>query len=112
MRWAVLLLAVLLLLLQYRLWLGEGGYEDLARLRKLHAEQLRENEALRARNRALAAEVEDLRAAKDAVEERARADLGMVKEGEVFIMLPPAAPAPAAQSGAAPDLATDVHSKP
>jgi cell division protein FtsB len=104
MRWAVLLLALLLLLLQYRLWLGDGGYEDLARLHKLHAEQLRENEALRARNRALAAEVEDLRAAKDAVEERARADLGMVKEGETFIMLPPPMPKPVSPHG--------VHSQP
>jgi cell division protein FtsB len=104
MRWAVLLLAVLLLGLQYRLWLGEGGYEDLARLRKLHTGQSRENEALRARNRALAAEVEDLRAAKGAVEERARADLGMVKEGEVFIMLPPA-PAPARPSPTLPNPA-------
>jgi cell division protein FtsB len=87
-----ILLAILLLVLialQLKLWLGEGGYRDARRLEERVAEQARENETLEQRNRELQAEVEDLRRGLQAVEERARSELGMVKEGEEFFQVVP-----------------------
>lgn len=77
-------LLVLLVLLQYRLWLGDGGMREVASLRKEIELQQAENEALRERNRTLAAEVQDLKKGTVAIEERARTDLGMVGQRETF----------------------------
>ena len=87
MRWLRLLLVVLvalLAILQYRLWLGEGGRRSVASLHRQVQQQTRENEGLQQRNAALAAEVEDLKSGEAAVEERARSELGMIKPGETF----------------------------
>lgn len=70
--------------LSYRLLLGDASYAELARRDRLIAQEEAEVERLRARNTALAAEVLDLRSGLDTVEERARADLGMVRPGEVY----------------------------
>ena len=86
MRYLVISLLVLLGYLQYRLWAAEGGYVDVARLNKEIARQERENAGLRERNRVLLAEVESLREGVDTLEERARTDMGMVKEGETFFL--------------------------
>ena len=86
MRYLVISLLVLLGYLQYRLWMAEGGYVDVARLNKEIARQERENAGLRERNRVLLAEVESLREGVDTLEERARSDMGMVKEGETFFL--------------------------
>jgi cell division protein FtsB len=86
MRYLVITLLVLLGYLQYRLWTAEGGYVDVARLNKEIARQERENAALRERNRVLRAEVESLKEGVDTLEERARTDMGMVKEGETFFL--------------------------
>jgi cell division protein FtsB len=75
---------VLLVLLQYRLWLGEGGMREVSRLRAEIATQAQENETLRERNRTLAAEVQDLKKGTIAIEERARTDLGMIGKSETF----------------------------
>jgi len=83
------ILIILLILLQGKLWLGEGGYRDVQRLRERVTEQARENAALQARNDQLRAEVEDLRAGLDAVEERARSELGLIGEGEEFYLVVP-----------------------
>jgi cell division protein FtsB len=77
-------LVILLGLLQYRMWLGEGGMREVARLRNEIAHQNEENTSLRERNRTLAAEVQDLKKGTTAIEERARTDLGMVGQGETF----------------------------
>jgi cell division protein FtsB len=77
-------LLVLLVLFQYRLWVGEGSLAEVSTLKREIREQKRELARLKERNRALQAEVEDLRSGLEAVEERARSELGMVKEGEVF----------------------------
>lgn len=77
-------LLVLLVLLQYRLWLGEGGMREVSQLRSEITAQRVENEQLRERNRTLAAEVQDLKKGKTAIEERARTDLGMIGKGETF----------------------------
>jgi cell division protein FtsB len=81
------LLVVLLLGLQARLWLGEGGLRDLWSLDARIAEQRAENQRLRERNARLLAEVRDLREGLDAIEERARYDLGMVRPGETFFLV-------------------------
>ena len=99
-------LLVLLVLLQYRLWLGDGGMREVARLRTEIEHQKVENATLRERNRTLAAEVQDLKKGTTAIEERARTDLGMVGQGETFfqVVTPPgAAQKPAAQDVPKPE---------
>lgn len=87
MRGLGLLLAVLILLLQYPLWLGKGSWLRVWDLeRQVEAQQLA-NEALILRNSKLAAEVNDLKQGYDAIEERARYDLGMIRRNEVFFQV-------------------------
>lgn len=82
-------LVVVLALLQGRLWTGDGGLVAGWRLEEQIAAQRAENADLRARNRALEAEVYDLKEGREltAIEERARYDLGMVREGETFYLV-------------------------
>jgi cell division protein FtsB len=83
----IVLLLVLLVILQYQLWVGDGGLLDVWELHQ-EVEALRqENERLQERNAALNAEVLDLKHGLDAIEEHAREDLGMVKEGETFYQI-------------------------
>lgn len=86
-RGVILILVVLLLMLQYRLWLGEGGLVRLWELRQAVQAQQVENRSLLQRNQSLAAEVRDLKHGLDAVEDRARTDLGMIREGETFVQI-------------------------
>lgn len=83
-RWLIAILAVALLGLQYQLWIAGGGVREAWSLRQELRLQREENERLAERNAALAAEVEDLKSGLAAIEERARAELGMVKDGETF----------------------------
>ena len=83
------ILVVVIVLLQVKMWFGEGGYRDVQRLAVRVEEQARENELLAQRNRELQAEVEDLRQGLEAIEERARSELGMVKEDEQFYQVVP-----------------------
>lgn len=83
-RWLLLLLVVLAVALQVKLRVGQGGHGDVAGLRERVAEQQHENERLRSRNAQLAADVRDLQSGGEAIEERARLELGMIKPGEVF----------------------------
>jgi len=89
MRIIALLLLVMILALQYRLWMADGGMREVWRLRKEVAVQVDENSKLKERNRNLAAEVLDLKKGKAAIEERARADLGMVGANETFFQVAP-----------------------
>ena len=84
MPWFALILLVLLVLLQVKLWLGDGGIHDLRELERTEELQAEENRRLEERNQALMAEVEDLKEGQDAIEERARTDLGMIREDESF----------------------------
>ncbi|HLT99192.1 MAG TPA: cell division protein FtsB [Burkholderiaceae bacterium] len=87
-----LLLIVLLLLTaitQYPLWWGKGGWQRVRELQARIEAQEEINEALTARNNALAAEVQDLTAGTDAIEERARTEMGLIQEDEIFVHLPP-----------------------
>ena len=81
-------LLFLLLLLQGQLWFGQGSLPDLWRLQASIEEQQRENQRLSERNAALAAEVADLKSGLEAIEERARTELGMIRRGETFYQVP------------------------
>jgi len=87
MRWLLAILIVFLLFLQYRLWVGEGSLAQKQVLQYKVEGQQQENEVLRERNKVLANEVDNLKEGLDSVEERARTDLGMIKEGETFYMV-------------------------
>ena len=97
-----LLLLVLIGFLEWRLWTGPWSMPEVHRLEARVKAQREENETLRQRNARSAADVDDLKTGKEAVEERARAELGMTRPGEVFyqVIEPPAgekaAPDPAA----------------
>ncbi|WP_210397002.1 cell division protein FtsB [Motiliproteus sediminis] len=88
MRWLLMLLLVLLLGLQYRLWLGEGNLPAVWSLQEDIRAQKAVNAELEARNQALKAEVKDLKQGLSAMEERARSELGMIRRGETFFLLP------------------------
>ena len=77
-------LVALVLVLQYPLWLGKGGWTRVRDLERSLAQQQESNARLKARNDALDAEVRDLKEGNDAIEERARLDLGMIKRDETF----------------------------
>ncbi|MGD8588842.1 MAG: cell division protein FtsB [Chromatiales bacterium] len=84
MRILIAILVSLLLVLQYRLWVGKGSLAEVSNLKQEISDLKQELVGLRERNRALQAEVEDLRGGNAAIEERARSELGMIKEGEIF----------------------------
>lgn len=92
MKVLIIALSVLLLMLQVKLWTGAGGFAEVDRLESSVAEQEALNEKYRQRNDALIAEVHDLKNGLTAVEERARTDLGMIKEGETFYQVMQTAP--------------------
>lgn len=77
-------LVVILALLQYKLWVGNGSFAEVYRLDQAITAQQQENAAFKERNLALEGEVNDLRHGMDAIEERARSELGMIKENETF----------------------------
>ncbi|HET7127433.1 MAG TPA: cell division protein FtsB [Lysobacter sp.] len=94
LRIVLLLLVALLAWLQWRLWFGNGGEREVEALRAQVAAQAHENEGLKQRNEALAAEVRDLKSGEAAVEERARSELGMIKPGETFYRVVDERPTP------------------
>jgi cell division protein FtsB len=107
MRLVVLALAVLLLLIQWPLWFGKGGWLRVSELQKQVDAQRATNAELTARNDALAAEVASLRAGREAIEERARFQLNMVRSDEVFFQVVTGANAPAV-----PAMPLDTKKKP
>jgi cell division protein FtsB len=90
MKWLAAALAVAVLLLQYRVWFSEDGVHEVTRLKRAVATQQAENEVLAERNKQLAAEVRDLKTGMEALEERARSDLGMIARNETFYQVVPA----------------------
>lgn len=84
MRMLIISLLVIFCLLQYKLWLEDGGIAKIMHLQKTIAAQEQQNNDLKQKNSALTAEVHDLKHGQTAVEERARNDMGMVKKGETF----------------------------
>lgn len=84
MNYIIALLLVLILILQYDLWVGKGSVYDARQLEVVIQVQQAENKLLRERNDTLQAEVIDLKNGFDAIEERARTELGMIQKDEVF----------------------------
>ncbi|TDY00136.1 cell division protein FtsB [Thiohalophilus thiocyanatoxydans] len=87
MRILIAILLILFVTLQYDLWVGDGSLATVWHLKQEVKKQKAENRKLEVRNRALEAEVEDLKQGLDALEERARDEMGMIKEGETFIQI-------------------------
>jgi cell division protein FtsB len=106
MRLVVLVLAALLLLIQWPLWFGKGRWLRVAELQRQLESQRASNGQLTARNDALVAEVASLRAGREAIEERARFQLNMVRGDEVFFQVVTGANAPAV-----PAMATEPRKK-
>ncbi len=86
------LLLALFVGLQYRLWVGEGSLAEVAGLKNQLADQQAELDKLKARNALLRDEIAELKRGLEAVEARARGELGMIKEGETFYQVVPAQP--------------------
>ena len=84
MNYVLVLLIVLFAALQYDLWVGKGSIVEVKELEAAVALQTKENQNIRERNDALQAEVLDLKNALNAIEERARTELGMIKSNETF----------------------------
>ena len=87
MKWIAAILFILLLALQYRLWVGQGSLAEVSRLSTSIEQKRASNSVLRERNNALDAEVQDLKQGVDAIEERARSELGMIKKDETFFQI-------------------------
>lgn len=87
MRWLLAVLTVLFLTLQYRLWVGEGSLAQKVELQRAVSEQQAINAEAEARNETIAREVRALNDGLEAIEERARNDLGLIKDGETFYMV-------------------------
>jgi cell division protein FtsB len=85
-------LAGFILLLQYPLWFGKGGWLRVWSLERQVQEQKQTNASLSQRNGALDAEVRDLKQGFEAIEERARYELGLIKQDEIFLQVVPATP--------------------
>ena len=94
MRWLALAFGILIVALQYPMWLGKGGWLQVREYDRALAEQRDQNAKLKARNEALDADVRDLKTGSEAIEERARSELGMIRQDEVFFQLQPAGSAP------------------
>lgn len=105
LRWVALILLLMLIGLQFELWSSHGGMSEVTSLRASVKKQQDENDKLTQRNQALAADVNDLKHGEQAVEARARGELGLIKPGETFYQVVPksgastAAPATSGTSG-------------
>ncbi len=115
LRWIALVLIVILIGLQLRLWLGNGSMHEVNALRVAVKKQSDENARLSARNEALGADVVDLKHGEQAVEARARTELGLIKPGEIFYQVvekpadassSPPPPPPATPPPGTPSLGT------
>jgi cell division protein FtsB len=117
-KYLTLALAALIALLQYPMWLGKGGWLQVRELGRAVAKEQESNARLKARNEALDADVRDLKTGFEAIEERARAELGMIRQDEVFFQLQQApgrseapTPAPAPVRAGTPPERADRHAK-
>jgi len=88
MRWPSLVLVALIAALQYPLWFGKGGWLRVWEVDRRLQAQREVNHQLEVRNAGLEAEVRDLKSGIDAIEERARFDLGLIKPDEIFVQTP------------------------
>jgi cell division protein FtsB len=92
MRWLTVGLLALIALLQYPLWLGKGGWLKVWEYDRQLQQQKEVTRKLEIRNAGLDAEVRDLKQGYDAIEERARFELGMIRQDETFVQIPEKVP--------------------
>ena len=109
MRWLTLILVIAIVAVQYPLWLGKGSWLRVWEVDDKIAKQNKINAELRARNQSLDAEVRDLKQGYDAIEERARSELGMIKNDEVFYQV---LEGDASGQSRPPDPASSANSEP
>jgi cell division protein FtsB len=107
MKWFIAALAALVLLLQYRIWASPDGVREVLQLKRAVAAQAAENGQLTERNQQLVAEVRNLKQGFEAVEERARSDLGLVVPNETYYQVVPPSNAP--REAAADVQGTSLH---
>ena len=93
-RWILSVLVILGLVMQVKLWLSDDGYSKTRELRQAVSEQRQQNQVLKERNSALNAEMLNLKHGREAAEERARTDLGMIGPKETFYQVIPSADTP------------------
>ncbi|MEM1153997.1 MAG: cell division protein FtsB [Pseudomonadota bacterium] len=106
MRWLLVGLVCLLVVLQYRLWLADGSLAELHRLERQIEEQSRINNQLEERNSLLEREVLDLKQGNQGLEQRAREQLGLIREDETFYQLVEDPPRTSMPSQVAPRTST------
>jgi cell division protein FtsB len=106
LRWLLAGLLLLLVVLQYRLWIAEGSLAERHRLERQIEQQTRINEELQARNAALEREVLDLQTGNKGLEQRAREQLGLIREGETFYQFVESTPGTADKTATPPPPAT------
>jgi len=87
MKFIALLLVLFLVMMQVNIWLTKDGYSRVAEIKELIQDQQKENNAMVSRNSQLKEEIKDLKDGYSAIEEKAREDIGMIKEGEEFYLL-------------------------
>lgn len=87
MKWIIAILVVVIVGLQYRLWFGEGSVEQIIQLQREIEKQKVENSGLQERNRALLAQIKELKEGTESIEAKARTDIGMIKDGESFYFI-------------------------
>ena len=87
MRFLLALLLLIFLALQYRLWVGEGSYAEVRHLQQEIASRKADLQRMEKENQELRAEIEDLKKGLEAIQERARNELGMIKKGETYFQI-------------------------
>ena len=87
MKFLTLIFVILILALQYPLWLGKGGWINVISLQKQIDQQLKVNEQIKSENDILLAVVQDLKNGTDVIERKARFDLGLIKKNETFFLI-------------------------
>lgn len=86
-RWIILLLAMIFLFIQIKIWISKDGYQQMNNLQENVKTQNKNNAQLRIRNEKLKAEIQDLKVGIEAIEERARTDLGLIGKDEVMYII-------------------------
>ena len=86
-RFFIIILIVFFLMIQFDIWFKDDGFYRVKELEQMIGSQVEENERLKLRNEQLEREIEELKSGTESIEEKARTDLGMIKEGEQFYLI-------------------------
>ena len=86
-RFFIIILIVFFLMIQFDIWFKDDGFYRVKELEQMIGNQVEENERLKLRNEQLQREIEELKSGTESIEEKARTDLGMIKEGEEFYLI-------------------------